>query len=60
MPKERRGRPRNTKPRKFLLLMLKRELHQRIKRQADLDGMELLPWIRFACTQELQRRKRAA
>jgi len=52
------GRPRNAEPPKFLHLMLKRELYERIRAQADADGLELLPWIRFACTQELRRRQR--
>jgi hypothetical protein len=54
------GRPRNTETPKHLTLMLKRDLHRRIKEQAEADGLALLPWIRFACTQELRRRKRAA
>jgi hypothetical protein len=60
MAKEERGRPRNAETPKYLTLMLRRELHERIKKQADADGLELLPWIRFACVEALRRRKRAA
>jgi hypothetical protein len=60
MLKRGRGRPRNAETPKHLTLMLKHELHRKIKKQADADGLELLPWIRFACIRELQRRKRAA
>ncbi|HEY2545770.1 MAG TPA: hypothetical protein VGI46_06885 [Candidatus Acidoferrum sp.] len=54
------GRPRNPEKPKLLALQMPRELHAKIRAQANTDGMELCPWIRLACLEFLRRRKRLA
>jgi hypothetical protein len=53
-----RGRPRRTEPLYSMTLRLPHQLEERLKEAATADGQELAAWIRFACVNELRRRKK--
>ncbi len=54
------GRPRNSEAPKFINLRVRRDQHKKMKEQAAAVGMELSPWIRFICLEEIRRRRKSA